>query len=632
MNTKLGATFLGLNRCRFIVWAPFARQVNVHIVYPENRSEALKKNADGYHSGIIDGTGPGTRYFYQLDDGGPWPDPASRYQPEGVHGPSEIIPSVFSWNDSHWSGICLSRYILYELHVGTFTPEGTFGAVIPWLDTLKDLGITAIELMPVAQFPGDRNWGYDPAYPFAIQHSYGGPTGLKNLVNACHRKGLAVVLDVVYNHLGPEGNYFSKFGPYFTDVYSTPWGPAMNFDDRGNDHVRRFFIENAIYWIHDCHIDALRIDAVHAIMDFSARPFLLELSETVHRLSESLNRRVYTIAESDLNDTKIVRPEYLGGYDLDAQWNEDFHHSVHSLVTGEKTGYFQDFGTLDHLAKACREGFVYSGQYSFYRNRRHGNSSRQLTADRLIVFIQNHDQVGNRMMGERLSAQVSFEVLKLSAALALLSPFIPLLFMGEEYGEPAPFQYFISHSDPALIEAVRKGREKEFAAFQWQGVPPDPQDISTFLQCKLNHGLRHQGHHRVLFEFYRYLIHLRKTIPALACLNKDQMTVTANENRHTLTVHRWNGSSHALLLYHFNSEPAEFEIRGIPGQWDKRLDSTELQWNGPGSTIPPQILSEGLITLTSAPHAVLLFTLDNELANQIHTGEIQTGETQTEER
>ncbi len=495
MRTSLGATYYGDGRCRFLVWAPLAERVEIRQLSPQERSAALEKLPQGYHRAVLTDFDPSGRYVYRLykiqaKEPVERPDPASRFQPEGVHGPSQVVDAEFDWEDADWHGLPLSQYIIYELHVGTFTPAGTFDAVIAHLDELRDIGITAVELMPVAQFPGTRNWGYDGTYPFAAQNSYGGPQGLKRLVNACHRKGLAVILDVVYNHLGPEGNYLRDFGPYFTDFYQTPWGEAVNFDGPYSDDVRRFFMENALYWVEDCHIDALRLDAVHAILDFSARPFLEELARTVHRAAERLNRRIYCIAESALNDTRIIRPRELGGFALDAQWNDDFHHALHALLTGEQTGYYQDFGRLHQLARAWRRGFVYDGQYSGYRQRAHGNSSRNIPAQQLVVFAQNHDQIGNRMLGERLSRLVSFEDLKLAAGLVLLSPFIPLLFMGEEYGETAPFQYFIDHSDPELVNAVREGRRREFAAFGWEEEPPDPQDEATFLRSKLDRSLR----------------------------------------------------------------------------------------------------------------------------------------------
>jgi len=366
---SLGASYLGANRYQFWVWAPFAEKVEVHMSHPQDRILALRSAGRGYHHEVFEGITPGTLYRYRLDGIQERPDPASRFQPHGVHGPSQVVDTRFPWDDHTWHGIPLEDYIIYELHVGLFTAEGTFEAVIPFLDELKDLGVTAIEVMPIAQFPGERNWGYDGAYPFAVQNSYGGPEGLKRLVNASHHRGLAVVLDVVYNHMGQEGNYLADFGHYFTDRYVTPCGPAINFDGPHSDDVRRFFIQNALYWITEFHMDALRIDAVHAIMDFSARPFLEEMASAVHQRAHELNRQAYLIAENALNDTRLVRSRERGGYALDAQWNDDFHHALHSLLTGEQTGYYQDFGESQHLVKAFREGFVYSGQYSKYRQR-----------------------------------------------------------------------------------------------------------------------------------------------------------------------------------------------------------------------------------------------------------------------
>ena len=404
MNVKcgLGATYLEGGQCGFLVWAPLINRVEVHILSPEERIVPLKKVSRGYHYGVVPGVKPGTRYFYRLDGNTERPDPASRFQPEGVHGPSQVIDPHFVWEELHWSGIPFSHYVIYELHVGTFTAQGTFDAIVPHLDELKDLGITSIMIMPVAQFPGDRNWGYDGVCPFAVQNSYGGPEGFKRLIDACHQRGLAVILDVVYNHLGPEGNYFHDFGPYFTDQYRTPWGPAINFDGPDSDEVRRFFIENALSWVTEFRLDALRLDAVHGIFDSSALHFLQELAATVHEQAERLNRRIYVIAESDLNDVRIVRSPELGGYGLDAQYNDDFHHALHTLLTGERIGYYKDFGRLQDLAKAFAEGFVYSGAYSPTRRRRHGNTSKYLAAPQFVVFAQNHDQVGNRRSAQRL--------------------------------------------------------------------------------------------------------------------------------------------------------------------------------------------------------------------------------------
>jgi maltooligosyltrehalose trehalohydrolase len=463
---------------------------------------------------MVQGIEPGARYVFRLENDRDRPDPASRYQPEGVHGPSEVVDhTAFSWTDKGWSGLALQSMIMYELHTGTFTPEGTFDAIISRLGDLKDLGINAIELMPVAQFPGKRNWGYDGVYPFAVQNSYGGPEGLKRLVNACHARDIAAILDVVYNHLGPEGNYVGEYGPYFTDKYRTPWGNAINFDGSYSDEVRNFFVRNALSWITDYHIDALRIDAIHGIFDYSARHFLRELGEAVHARAGELGRRIYVIPESDLNDVRVISPPELGGYGLDAQWNDDFHHCLHTLLTGEKSGYYKDFGAIDQMERAYRDGFVYSGQYSPFRKRRHGSSSKDRPASQFVVFSQNHDQVGNRMQGERLSSLVSFEALKLAAGCVILSPYLPLLFMGEEYGETAPFLYFVSHSDPGLIEAVRNGRKEEFKAFGWEGEPPDPQDERTFLASELHWEERTKGSHETLLRFYKQLIACERERP-----------------------------------------------------------------------------------------------------------------------
>ena len=601
---SLGAIYLGEGRCQFCVWAPLAKKVEVHVSHPQDRMLPLQSSERGYHHGILEGIRPGTLYRYRLDGERERPDPASQFQPQGVHGPSQVVDTHFPWDDGTWSGISLQEYIIYELHVGLFTPQGTFEAIIPRLDELKDLGITAIELMPVAQFPGDRNWGYDGAYPFAVQNTYGGPEGLKKLVNACHQREVAVILDVVYNHLGPEGNYLGDFGHYFTDRYRTPWGSAVNFDGADSDEVRRFFIENALYWITEFHIDALRIDAVHAILDFSAQPFLLELGFALHRQADQLNRRIYVIAESALNDIRVIDPPERGGYGLDAQWNDDFHHALHTLLTGEQTGYYQDFGEFQQLVKAFREGFVYSGEYSDYRRRRHGNSSRGIPAQRFVVFSQNHDQVGNRMLGERLSALLSFEALKLAAGAVLLSPFIPLLFMGEEYGEEAPFLYFVSHSDPGLIDAVCHGRKVEFQAFQWQGEPPVPQDPETFLRCKLKWEERHKGKHKVLCTLYRQLIKLRNAIPALNYLSKDNLEVSGMEEERLLLLRRWYNQNQVFCVMNFNTTDITARTSLPKGRWKKIVDSSEKRWQGPGSLIPKTWESGATTTIKPLSFAV----------------------------
>lgn len=602
---KIGAHYLGNGRCDFVLWAPFLKEVTVRIVSPQERIILMERNSWGYWRVAVDRIFPETLYFYRLEGTLDRPDPASNFQPKGVHGPSQVIDhSPFQWEDENWSGIPLEEMIIYELHVGTFTPEGTFEAIIPRLDDLCDLGINAINIMPVSQFPGERNWGYDGVYPFAVQNSYGGPEGLKRLVNACHKRDMAVILDVVYNHLGPEGNYLGDLGPYFTEKYQTPWGRAINLDDAHSDHVRNFFIENALFWFRHYHIDSLRLDAIHGIYDMSAKPFLQELAGKVEDFSNERGRKFYLIAESDLNDVRAIRPRESAGYGIDAQWCDDFHHSLHTLLTGEKTGYYIDFGKIEHLVKAFKEGFVYSWQYSIYRKRCHGSSSKDRPAHQFVVFSQNHDQVGNRTLGERLSKLLSFEALKLAACAVLLSPYIPLLFMGEEYGEESPFLYFVSHSDPDLIAAVREGRKGEFQAFQWQGEPPDPQSPETFLQSRLRWEKRTEGEHKVLFEFYRQLIQLRREIPALANLDKNSLEVSGMEEERLIFLRRWHNESQAFCVMNFNKKDMAFRISLPKGRWKKIIDSSQKTWRGPGSLMPEITQDGGELTAKS-----LSFTL-----------------------
>ena len=605
-DETLGGVLVGDNACSFLVWAPRARSVEVCIVEPRVRAVPMQGAGCGYFHAVVEGISAGALYRYRLDGEKERPDPASRYQPRGVHGPSQIIDSSFKWNDSRWRGIPLEKYVFYELHVGTFTPEGTFDAIVPRLAALKDLGVTAIELMPVAQFPGERNWGYDGVYPYVVQASYGGPLGLKRLVDACHQHGMVVTLDVVYNHLGPEGNYLADFAPYFTDLYKTPWGQAINFDDAESDEVRRYFTDNALQWVTDYHVDALRLDAIHAIVDPSARTFLEELSSAVHAKAKELGRDVYLIPEDNRNDARVVKSPEVGGWGFDSVWNDDFHHSLHVLLTGERDAYYQDFSGVADLAGAYREGFVYSGQYSKYRRKRYGISSKRIPAKRFVVFSQNHDQVGNRSVGDRPSQSLSFEQLKLAAGTVLLSPYIPLLFMGEEYAESAPFQYFVSHGDPALIEAVRTGRKNEFAEFGWAGDIPDPQSEATFLGCKLNWKLHAEGRHRVLWKFYQELLRLRRDVSPLTNLDKDAMEVTPFTDQKVLLVRRWDASGQVLIVHSFDRIRASVNLPVPAGKWHTVLDSNEERWQGDGGATNGKPQSHGEIQLDLTPWAFLV--------------------------
>ena len=490
---------------RFDVWAPLANSVIVEVIRRDGAERHILYRSDaGVHSGVVAGAVSGKDYVYRLDDGPARPDPVSRLLPTGVHGPTRIVdPAAFTWSDQSWRGIAMADAIIYELHIGTFTPAGTFDAAIERLPYLRSLGITAIEIMPVSQFPGRRNWGYDGASLYAVQESYGGPDGLRRLVDAAHRQGLAVLLDVVYNHVGPEGNYLSEFGPYFSDRSLSTWGDGFNLDGPDSDEVRRYLVQNATYWITEYHFDGLRLDAADRIVDLGALHLLEELAAAVHERGRELGRQTLVIAESDANDPRYIKPVGDGGLGLDAQWSDDFHHAVHAALTGERQGYYADFADLTSVGKALTERFVNDGRHSGYRRRRHGRPAAHIPGDRFVICVQNHDQVGNRARGERLSTLVCPDALRLAAAILLLSPYVPLLFMGEEYGESAPFLYFVSHTDPALVEAVREGRRREFAAFAWSGEVPDPADESTFEQSKLVWARSEQPGHAELLMLHR---------------------------------------------------------------------------------------------------------------------------------
>jgi maltooligosyltrehalose trehalohydrolase len=587
VRLPLGAILLEGDRCQFRVWAPEHARMEVHIVAPRERRVAMVKSAGGYHQAVVEDCGAGTRYLFAAEGGNERPDPASRLQPEGVHGPSEVVGRGFEWHDHGWRGVALEDHVLYELHVGTFTEEGTFDAVIPRLDALKELGVTAVELLPIGQFPGGRNWGYDGVYVGAVQFSYGGPSGLKRLVDACHTRGLALLLDVVYNHLGPEGNYLGEYGPYFTDRYKTPWGLALNFDGAQSDFVRWFFIHNALQWIDEFHVDGLRVDAVHAIIDHSAEPFLQDLCTAVHARAEELDRRVHTFAESDLNDPRVITPPEQFGLGFDSQWSDDFHHSLHTLLTGERDGYYQGFGKVSDLARMLTTGYLYIGQHSPYRGRKHGLRPSTRDGAQFVVFAQNHDQVGNRMLGDRLSARLSPRQLRLVAAAVVLAPFLPMFFMGEEYGEKAPFQYFTSHGDADLIEAVRKGRLEEFDDFEWAGEPPDPHAQETFRSSTLRwDSSLAQPEHASLRDLYRQLLRIRREHPALRSLDLDAVETDADDTHKVLRIRRGAGESQVLVALNFSEEPQTVKIPAGSRLWRPLIDSGAAI-EGDRLTLPP---------------------------------------------
>jgi maltooligosyltrehalose trehalohydrolase len=514
LSRPCGAALDEQGRCTFTVWAPNAK--SVQLVFDE-RAHPLQAEPLGFFTGQQDGAREGQRYAFRLDGGPPRPDPASRWQPDGVHAASAVIRlEDFPWTDQEWRGIPKRQLAIYELHVGTFTPEGTFDAVIPRLPALKDLGVTALEIMPVAQFPGARDWGYDGVHLSAVQNTYGGPRGLQRLVDAAHRAGLAVILDVVYNHLGPEGNYLREFGPYFNERHHTPWGAAVNYDDRGSDAVRAWVLHNVRMWIRDFHFDGLRLDAVQTICDDSPRHILAEIAEAAHAEGQAAERTVHVIAETDQNDVRLIAPRSRGGFALDAVWSDDFHHALHALLTGERQGYYSDFSVpAQQLAKAFRTAFVFDGVYSPFRGRRHGSAVGD-DATCFVVCAQNHDQVGNRAAGDRMSTLVDPPRLRLAAGLTLLSPYLPLLFMGEEYGEQRPFAFFCSFSDRQLNDAVRRGRRTEAQRFGWpKGAVPDPAAIATFAAAKLSWSWPDGTWQSGLRRLYATLLHWRRERPEL---------------------------------------------------------------------------------------------------------------------
>ncbi len=521
----------------FRVWAP--RPEQVALVLGAERIP-MTETGRGWWSASVAHAGPGTDYAFSLDEGPPRPDPRSGFQPEGVHGPSRLIDhDRFAWTDGSWRGRSLSGAVLYECHVGTFSAAGTFVGAIDHLGYLVDLGVDAIELLPVVEFSGERGWGYDGVDLFAPHHAYGGPDGLRRLVDAAHAHGLGVVMDVVYNHLGPAGNYLPEFGPYFSSRHQTNWGDAVNFDGPGSDEVRTFVIDNALMWLRDYHCDGLRLDAVHAIVDDSATHILESLDREVDALAGQVGRPLFVIAESDLNDPRFVRSRDAGGLGLDSAWADEWHHALHATLTGEKTGYYADFGPVSLLAKALGQAWVYDGIYSPYRDRVHGRPPTGLAGDQFVVFTQNHDQVGNRAAGERSAALMSPGRVRVAAALLLTAPFIPLLFQGEEWGASSPFLYFTDHADPILGQAVSAGRRHEFAAFGWRPDDvPDPQDPATFLRSKLDWAEANQDHHADLLDWYRRLIALRRRLPALSDPRLDHLAVEYDEGAGWLRVQR----------------------------------------------------------------------------------------------
>lgn len=575
-----------------LIWAPFAESIAVDINGKERHP--LTRSVYGYWEGHELPLIANDLYTIVVDDKKSLPDPASLSQPKGVHGPSRVADTQsYHWNDTNWKGIQPDQLIIYELHTGTFSSPGDFHGIVEKLDYLVDIGINTIELMPVAQFPGDRNWGYDGVFPFAVQESYGGIAGLQKLVDACHNRGLAVILDVVYNHLGPEGNYLNEFGPYFTDKYKTPWGEAINFDDAWSDGVRRYFIENALMWLRDFHVDGLRLDAVHAIKDSGACHFLEQLKMAVEEESKTDGRHHFLIAECDLNDVRYINPRDKGGYNLDAQWCDEFHHSLHAFITRETKGYYADFGGIGPLVKTYNEAYVYDGIYSPHRKKTFGSKTTGQQGYKFVVFAQNHDQVGNRMLGRRLSCLASFEMQKLAAAFYLLSPFTPLLFMGEEYAENSPFLYFTSHGDPPLVESVREGRKGEFKDFMKDREPPDPQAESTFDKSKLTPRDKWDSNQFQMLEWYKKLISFRQNNKMWQKEARNHFSADALNNQVMLVTGKSTGQS-LKILFNFGKEDFHLDESGSPEivlcSRDGESESTARLVKGKGIIVPGETM------------------------------------------
>lgn len=541
------------------VWAPRARRVDLK---HGTRRTAMAAAGGGWWQSEIE-LQPGDDYAFALDGGGLRPDPRSLWQPQGVHEASRVYdPAAFAWSDGGWRPPVWSSAVVYELHIGTFSPEGTFDGARAQLEHLLELGVTHVELMPIAAFPGKRGWGYDGVSLFAVQEAYGGPEACQRFVNACHERGLAVLLDVVYNHLGPSGNYLAEFGPYFTERYHTPWGAAINFDGADSHEVRAFFIANAVQWLRDFHFDGLRLDAVHAIQDTAATSFLEDLAQTVRGLEAMCGRPLALIAESDDNNPRLSAPVLEGGMGLDAQWDEDFHHALHAAFTGEREGYYQDFGPLTTLAIVFERGFFLDGRHSKLRRRRHGRPLVGGDGARLVVYSQNHDQTGNRPLGERTSQLLSPGLLRIAAALTLLSPFVPLLFQGEEWGASTPFLYFTDHAEPELAQAVRQGRPPG---------SPDPQSAQTFERSRLRWKERDEPGPSSLLEWYRALLQLRRTTTLTTHEMRDERARTNDRQRwFTLARGPWR------IACNLAPQPQRVPVGAPPGggHWELVLASS----------------------------------------------------------
>ena len=561
MNIKVGA-WPSSDTTTFRVWAPKAQIVEVVGMNPGVKKVfPLVAGECGYFEASLNGFKDGDLYKFRIDGKTDLPDPASRYQPEGPHGPSQIVAEEFPWTDQSWKGIPLEDLIVYELHVGTFSPEGTFSGIQKRIPHFKKLGINTIEIMPIGQFAGKRNWGYDGVAIFATHSSYGTVKDLKELINECHKDGIAVLLDVVYNHMGPEGNYLSQWGTYFQDKYKTPWGEALNYDGLGGDEVRNYFLQNARQWLEEFHFDGLRLDATHAIFDTSAVPFLEQLSDLAKDLERKLHRTIYLIAENENNDPRILQDSQHGGWGLTGQWADDLHHVIHTTLTKETQGYYEDFGTIQQFADCFRKGILYENLYSLFRQRHHGRSYENIDRRRLVVCSQNHDQIGNRKLGDRLISLTDDRRQRLAAATVFLSGCMPLIFMGEEWGAKTPFQYFVDHTDKNILKATQEGRKNEFAAFGWNEDVPDPGSEKTFLNSKLDWEEEASSTGQSFEVYYRRLIDLSKKLRRHQLMNRRDIQTRVNLQMQTIEVLVNHNSSKFELFFNLSEVPVTYDFQ-----------------------------------------------------------------------
>jgi maltooligosyltrehalose trehalohydrolase len=588
---EVGANYQN-NKCDFVVWAPDSTKVEV-VLNATNEKYPMNKFGIGYWKLVIDGIRPESEYMFELNGRTLLPDPASHFQPKGVFGPSKLINhGSFKWTDNDWHGLSLKDMIFYELHVGTFTPEGTFKAILSRVKELSEVGLNAIELMPIAQFSGKRNWGYDVAFPFAVQNTYGSPGDLKNLANECHNYGISLFVDVVYNHAGPEGNFLNEFGPYFMKNRITAWGPTVNLDGPNSKPIRDYFMQNTFHWLQKYHLDGLRLDAVLFMIDKSPVHFLQDLTTKVKISSRKLKRKIWLIAESGYNEPIVLTPRNRGGYGFDAQWLDDFQHALHAVLTGEKEGYYRNYGKMLHLKDTLIESYVHVGgglPYSNFHRRDPGESFLWINSNKLVVFSQNHDQVGNRVLSERLATLSGYEAAKTAAGLVLFSPYVPLLFMGEEYGETKCFNFFVDYADAKLNASARKGRALEFASFHWKGESRDPSALETFEDSRINWQSRYTGIGAEITNYYKALIHLRKNMKQSCYSNRGQMEVLCDEEDKILFIKRCKDSYANVVVANLGDKEQNFEFPFNGEKYGKVLDSADINFGGSGAILPNEV-------------------------------------------